>query len=103
MTETPRPPGPPRVWNKRDPCVPPGAVYVGRPSRYGNPFHLRNKHDRAEREAVIRRYRDYLLHENEGLLALVRAHLRGKHLVCWCAPLPCHADVLLVIANQESR
>jgi hypothetical protein len=61
----------PRVWNKRDPNLPPGAVYVGRPSRYGNPFHMRNKHDEAERAAVVRRYRDYLLHDNEGLLELV--------------------------------
>lgn len=31
----------------------------------------------------------------------IRAHLRGKNLACWCPPgCPCHADVLLEIANS---
>lgn len=89
----------PRVWNKRE-NHPTDAVYVGRPSKWGNPFTIGPNHDRAE---VIRAFRDWLNNTPVGrrLCAEARAELRGKHLVCWCAPLPCHADLLLEIANAE--
>lgn len=85
-----------RVLNKRRDGVPTGAVYVGRPSRFGNPFPLRRETDRL---AIIDRYESWLLAQ-PALVAAVKAELRGKDLVCWCAPKPCHADVLLRIANQ---
>ena len=74
----------------------PGDVYVGRPSKWGNPHRLE-----MGRLEAIERYRSDLL---AGRLAVtvddVRRELRGKNLGCWC-PLdqPCHADVLLEIAN----
>ena len=43
-------------------------------------------------------YRDYLKVHPEFLEETVK-ELAGKDLVCWCAPLPCHADVLLELAN----
>lgn len=73
-------------------------VYIGRPSRWGNPFVLRQEADRA---AVIERYRVWLLGRPE-LIAQARRDLRGKRLGCWCAPLACHGDVLAEIANGES-
>ena len=89
----------PRVLNKlnkRKGHIPPEAVYVGRPSKWGNPFVV----DRdGNREEVIARYADWLdgmVHNN--LLNL--DELQGKDLVCWCAPLPCHADILLELANK---
>lgn len=85
----------PRVWNKRDKNTPSDAVYVGRPSRFGNPFVLHRGQDRAE---IIAKYRSYI-DRNPALVRLIRRELRGKDLVCWCAPLSCHADVLLEIAN----
>lgn len=88
----------PKVWNKRDSNVPSDAVYVGRPSLYGNPFEI-GKH--GTREDVIRRYKNEVLSEmSKAQLDLLRANLKGKDLICWCAPLPCHADVLLEIANS---
>jgi hypothetical protein len=38
--------------------------------------------------------------ENEALRNRVKKELRGKHLVCFCAPKACHADTLLRIANE---
>jgi len=84
----------PRVLNKRN-GMREGAVYVGRPSRFGNPFVIGRDGDRA---AVVARFEASLL-ANRELLAAVKAELRGKDLVCWCAPEACHADVLLRIAN----
>lgn len=87
----------PRVWNKREKGVPASAVYVGRPTRWGNPFVIGKDGDRDE---VIRLYRNRMEDFPELILA-AQQMLRGKDLVCWCAPAPCHADVLLELANAE--
>lgn len=84
-----------KVLNKRIDGVPPGAVYVGRPSVWGNPFVIGRDGTRQE---VVAKYRAYLL-SNTALMT--RLHeLRGKHVVCWCAPEACHGDVLVELANK---
>jgi len=84
-----------RVLNKRIHGVPAGAVYVGRPSKWGNPYGAGR--DDANRAVAIEQY-EWWLDRNPPLLAAL-PELRGKDLVCWCAPKPCHADVLLRRAN----
>lgn len=91
------PPAAPRVWNKRDRNEPKGAVYVGRPTKWGNPFVLGRD---GTRDDVIAKYRLYLKEHAIHLIEDAKRELRGKDLVCWCAPQPCHADVLLEIANE---
>lgn len=86
----------PRVLNKRTDGVPPEAVYVGRPSKWGNPYRLENN----SREQAIVKFKGYAL-GSASFCEAVRRELRGKDLVCHCAPLPCHATVLLEIANGE--
>jgi len=90
----------PRVWSRRAgaPQPPPGAVYVGRPTKWGNPIPLDRELNRME---VLARYRTWLLSQ-PALMKAAREELRGKDLVCWCAPRACHADVLLEIANEPS-
>lgn len=88
----------PRVLNRNRHAIPPEAVYVGRPSRWGNPFTFRPGVSRA---SVIERFRAYLL-DNPVLMADLD-ELRGKDLVCWCAPKQCHADVLLELANSPAH
>jgi hypothetical protein len=68
----------------------PGCVYVGRPSKWGNPYRIGCDGDRAE---VIRKYRRYLFHQPDLLAAL--PELTGQQLGCWCKPQPCHADILI--------
>lgn len=84
----------PRVYNKRRAGIPVDAVYVGRPTKWGNPFVV-GVH--GTREEVIERYEHWIQKNRELMVAL--HELRGKDLVCWCAPLPCHADVLVRLAN----
>lgn len=79
-----------QVYNKRH-VVPRDAVYIGRPSKWGNPFVLGRDGNRDE---VIRKYEAWI-----ATTDLDPTELRGKDLVCWCAPLPCHGDVLLRLAN----
>ena len=84
----------PKVWNKKDPNCPKDAVYVGRPSKWGNPLKIGVHGNRVE---VIEKYRKWLEIFKDDLPI---EELRGKDLVCWCAPKPCHADVLLEFANR---
>lgn len=87
---------PKRIQRKRTKGwrMPVGAVYVGRRSNWGNPF---KSDDRAADVADYRR----MLTQGAYLSSMLR-ELRGKDLACWCAPdQPCHADVLLEIANRQ--
>lgn len=82
----------PKVWNQNSP-FPSGAVYIGRPSKWGNPFKAGVHGTRSE---VIRMYRDYLF--KSGLINDIH-ELKGCHLVCYCKPKACHGDVLIELAN----
>ena len=70
------------------------AVYIGRGSKWGNPFKIGQHGDRA---AVIARHEAWLRDQHALLRDL--GELRGKDLVCFCAPAPCHGDLLLRLAN----
>jgi len=87
----------PKVLNRRRDPIPAGAVYIGRPSVFGNPFKIGPDGDR---DMVIERYRAWLLSQPD-LVARARRELAGKDLVCWCAPLACHGDVLIEVANNQ--
>lgn len=97
----------PKVLNKyRDP-IPDDAVFVGRPSKWGNPFRFPNFYHSqsrdtkmALRKSIIDQFRRYL-DDHPQLKKDIRKELKGKDLVCFCSPLPCHADVLLEIANSK--
>lgn len=85
-----------KVWHVRDSNVPLDAVYVGRRSLYGNQYIIGVHGDRAE---VIAKFRAWCSH-NPWFVERVMRDLTGKDLVCHCAPLPCHADVLLEFTNE---
>lgn len=69
-------------------------VYIGRPSKWGNPFAIGKDGSRAE---VIEKYRRWA--SAKGLDKAAKAELQGKVLGCWCSPQPCHGDVLAEWAN----
>jgi len=80
-------------------------VYIGRPSRFGNPFsHLPNTlahYKVSSREQAIEYYRNYIMN-TPWLIKAAKEELKGKILGCWCRPdFPCHGDILLEIANSE--
>jgi hypothetical protein len=82
----------PRVLNRHRDGHPPGSVYVGRGTPWGNPFRAGPD---GPRSVVLGRFRD------EVLPSLDVSALRGRDLVCSCAPKPCHADMLLRKANPD--
>jgi len=86
----------PKVYNKYDRDAPPDAIYIGRPSKFGNPFHVSIGQNR---ERVVQLYREHVM-ANPELIAMIKRELKGKSVVCFCAPRACHGDVLLEIANS---
>lgn len=118
---------PKRIQRKRTKGwrMPEGAVYVGRPTRWGNPFHHTEKF--YGRDVALRLFRNtiqgvwspsaaerisnviipyeahtaFLKRLGGHPLELIEFELGGKDLACWC-PLdaPCHADILLEFANS---
>jgi len=89
-----------RVLNKHANDNHRGAIYIGRGSKWGNPFRIGLEGDRA---TVIAKYERWLRTQHHLLRAL--DELKGHDLVCFCAPLPCHGDLLLRLANatREER
>ena len=83
----------PRVLNLRR-GVFPDAVLIDRRSPWGNPFVIGRD---GTRDQVIEKYRAWLQTRPDLIARL--PDLRGRCLLCWCAPLRCHGDVLLELAN----
>lgn len=82
------------VHCKRDPY----DVYIGRGSKWGNPFVIGKDGSRAD---VIAKYCDYIAKRPDLLGAM--HELRGKVIACWCAPQACHGDVLAELADAEGK
>jgi hypothetical protein len=83
--------------------MPPNTVSVTRPGKWGNPFDWRE----VGNAATVEFLQDWLAHPERypgkptpPTLDKIRVGLKGKNLACYCKPgSPCHADVLLEIAN----
>lgn len=95
-----------KIYNQRHHSAPPrggSAVYVGRPTKWGNPF----KAGPAGATEACREYWRWIHHPDRvELLEACKTELRGRDLVCWCRPpegflgrVLCHAQVLAAIAN----
>lgn len=86
----------PSVFNKYHNDAPADAVYIGRPSKWGNPYVVGKD---GTREECVLMYEAWLLLDNP-LYEQAKKELKGKDLVCFCKPKACHGDVLLRIANE---
>lgn len=95
--------------------MPENAVYVGRPTEWGNPWRVGDRlmlewplehAERTAREVIITAELAVALYRIVFTpdLADIRATFAGRDLACWC-PLdqPCHADVLLELANLDTQ
>ena len=71
-------------------------VYIGRPSKWGNPYSIGQDGTRSD---VIAKHREWLKGQPHLLDAL--PELKGKNLVCYCAPQACHGDTLLKLTSWE--
>ena len=74
----------------------PYDVYIGRPSKWGNPFIIGKD---GTREEVIDKYEAYIMDRPDLIEAL--PELQGKVLGCWCKPKACHGDVLVRMIENE--
>ena len=78
-------------------------IYIGRGSKWGNPFEVGRD---GNREEVIEKYRKWIIGETPSpshslppTIDEVRTELMGQRLGCYCAPLPCHGDILVELAE----
>lgn len=83
------------VLNKKTDKLPKGAVYIGRPSRFGNPFPVTKN---QVRHIAVEKFQAYFLRraKNDRVFMADLQWLKKNAiaLVCFCAPLPCHGDVI---------
>jgi hypothetical protein len=70
-------------------------VLIARPSKWGNPFMVGRDGNRAQ---VIRMYEIHVRRRPDLIAALTE--LVGKRLGCYCKPLPCHGDVLILLLKE---
>ena len=71
-------------------------VYIGRGSKWGNPFIIGKD---GTREDVISKYEMYIMDRDSLIEAL--PELEGKVLGCFCKPLPCHGDILVRMVEDR--
>ena len=78
--------------------MPTNTVYVGRPTKWGNPF---KESETVKIDQVLRQYRSYILCKvARGELDL--SWLNGKDLACWCRlDQGCHADILMELCGGK--
>lgn len=78
-------------------------VYIGRPSKWGNPFSHKPSSlaevKVATRQEAIDKYREWIRSQPDLMASL--EELRGKRLGCWCRPKLCHGDVLLELLGES--
>ncbi len=68
-------------------------VYIGRGTKWGNPYIIGRD---GTREEVIDKYRQYIIMRRKDLINELE-ELKGKRLGCWCSPKACHGDVLVAL------
>jgi hypothetical protein len=76
-----------------------GYYPIYRPSKWGNPYKIGVDGDRA---AVIEKFQQFIAGDTPTAVALREAlpELQGRRLVCFCAPEPCHGDILAAMADE---
>ena len=87
--------------------MPAGSIYVGRPTKWGNPWPIGRPGPDGEvmasAVAAVARYAAAIgVESGVPNRDEIGRELRGRDLVCWCRlGRPCHADVLMKVANDE--
>ena len=93
------------VVNKRKSAF---DVYIGRGSKWGNPFTYKQTGTKAkfvvpDRETAVESYREWIT-QGEGRHLLDSLHeLKGKVLGCYCKPKACHGDVLVDLVERHCQ
>lgn len=88
------------ILNKRYDTIPEGAVYIGRPSPWGNPYtHLPTTVPGTvlvpTREVAIEGFRHYAMTRLEVDPQWLEPLRYATALVCWCAPQSCHGNIIM--------
>lgn len=75
-------------------------IFIGRPSILGNPFKIGQD---GTREEVIEKYRQWFYApQRRGIREFAKRRCTGKRCGCFCAPEPCHGDVIIEFVNNDT-
>ena len=78
--------------------MPANCVYVGRPTIWGNPYHVGKDFTQNQAVEQFKKYAEWMLSEYPHWID----DLKGKDLACWCSlNQPCHADILIEILKAK--
>lgn len=88
-----------KLYNKYHKDAPQGAIYIGRPSVFGNPFTISKD---GTRDEVIDRYDVWLIEKlkDVSFRAALKQLAQAPGLVCFCSPKRCHGDSLIAAMRQ---
>ena len=78
-----------KILNRNNHILYGDDIYIGRPSKWRNPYEI-NKH--GDNDEVILKFEHYFKNNDDLLNSL--SELQNKNLVCWCSPLGCHWDII---------
>jgi len=73
-------------------------IYIGRPSKWGNPFVVGRD---GTREQCVAKYREWVVNQPHLMAEIPK--LRGKRLGCYCVPKKCHGDILAALADGHEE
>lgn len=77
-------------------------IYIGRGSKWGNPFYIERDNYGCEikgsRKKTIEQFKEWIITQKFLMNSL--HELKGKRLGCFCAPWPCHGDVLIELIEE---
>jgi hypothetical protein len=83
----------------------PHDVYIGRPSKWGNPYSHKEgtlaEFKVNSRKEAVEKYEEYILNNKELLDSI--QELKGLTLGCWCKPKKCHGDILVKLLNRPQK
>jgi len=93
-----------KIWHLVVHKIKPYDVYIGRPSKWGNPFSHKEgtlaEFKVESRKEAVEKYDEWVRGQPEKIKS-IKIELKGKVLGCWCSPKLCHGHVLAWIANEE--
>ncbi len=71
--------------------------YIGRPTKWGNPFKIGRDGNRQE---CLDKYYEYIKNDRQDLIDAL-PEIKGKALACWCKPKDCHGDILVGLIEED--
>ena len=87
------------IWNssKDKHLIPVGAIYIGRPGPFGNPFFIGKN---GTREEVIKQHMEWAREQLKRNPGWLNPLINATDIICWCSPEPCHGENYQILVEE---